>query len=192
YTETVRNAADGLLGLINDILDFSKIESGKLELEEIPFDLRYIVESVGELMARGAHEKGLELTCFVHPESTVKLMGDPERLRQVLVNLASNAIKFTEKGNIDIRVEAVWEGEDRTFLRFEVVDTGIGIPEDRLNSIFESFTQADGSTTRRRREQGREGEHLLGHHPVQETEGNPGPSDDPAKCEGGPYPDSGR
>ncbi|MBW2353409.1 MAG: response regulator [Deltaproteobacteria bacterium] len=149
YTETVRNAADGLLGLINDILDFSKIESGKLELEEIPFDLRYIVESVGELMARGAHEKGLELTCFVHPKSTVKLMGDPERLRQVLVNLASNAIKFTEKGNIDIRVEAVWEGEDRTFLRFEVVDTGIGIPEDRLNSIFESFTQADGSTTRR-------------------------------------------
>ncbi|MBW1733908.1 MAG: hypothetical protein JRJ71_05895, partial [Deltaproteobacteria bacterium] len=148
YTETVRNAADGLLGLINDILDFSKIESGKLELEEIPFDLRYIVESVGELMAQGAQTRGLELTCFVHPKTTVKLMGDPERLRQVLVNLASNAIKFTEKGNIDIRVEAVREDEDRTFLRFEVVDTGIGIPEDRLNSIFESFTQADGSTTR--------------------------------------------
>lgn len=149
YAETVRNAGDGLLGLINDILDFSKIESGKLEIEEIPFDLRYLVESVGELLAPNAQAKGLELTCFVHPESTVKLIGDPERLRQILVNLSSNAVKFTERGNIDIRVEAAQEDEDRVFLRFEVVDTGIGIPQDRLDAIFESFTQADGSTTRR-------------------------------------------
>ena len=149
YAETVRNAGDGLLSLINDILDFSKIESGKLELEEIPFDLRYIVESVGELVAPNAQAKGLELTCFVHPESKVKLIGDPERLRQVLVNLSSNAVKFTERGNIDIRVEAIREDEEEVFLRFEVLDTGIGIPQDRLEAIFESFTQADGSTTRR-------------------------------------------
>jgi len=148
YAETVRNAGDGLLGLINDILDFSKIESGKLEIEENPFDLRYMVESVGELMAPNAQARGLELTCFVHPESAVKLIGDPERLRQVLVNLSSNAVKFTERGNIDIRVEPVREDEDQVFLRFEVADTGIGIPRDRLDSIFESFTQADGSTTR--------------------------------------------
>ena len=149
YAETVRNAGDGLLSLINDILDFSKIESGKLELEEIPFDLRYIVESVGELVAPNAQTKGLELTCFVHPESKVKLIGDPERLRQILVNLSSNAVKFTERGNIDIRVETYREDEEEVFLRFEVLDTGIGIPQDRLDAIFESFTQADGSTTRR-------------------------------------------
>ena len=148
YAETVRNAGDGLLGLINDILDFSKMESGKLEIEEIPFDLRYIVESVGELMASNAQVKGLELTCFVHPESKVALIGDPERLRQVLVNLSSNAVKFTEKGNIDIRVEAIREDEKEVLLRFEVEDTGIGIPGDHLDLIFESFTQADGSTTR--------------------------------------------
>ena len=149
YADIVRNAGDGLLSLINDILDFSKIESGQLEFEEIPFDLRYIVESVGELMAPNAQAKGLELTCFVHPESKVKLIGDPERLRQVLVNLSSNAIKFTEQGNIDIRVETYREDEEAVFLRFEVMDTGIGIPQDRLEAIFESFTQADGSTTRR-------------------------------------------
>ena len=148
YAETVRNAGDGLLTLINDILDFSKMESGKLEIEEIPFDLRYMVENVGELMAPNVQAKGVELTCFVHPESTVELIGDPERLRQILVNLSSNAVKFTERGNIDIRVEAVREDEDEVFLRFEVVDTGIGIPQDRLETIFESFTQADGSTTR--------------------------------------------
>ena len=149
YAETVRNAGDGLLSLINDILDFSKMESGKLEIEEIPFDLRYIVESVGELMAPDAQAKDVELTCFVHPESKVELIGDPERIRQVLVNLSSNAVKFTERGNIDIQVEPVREDEDLVFLRFEVVDTGIGIPQDRLDAIFESFTQADGSTTRR-------------------------------------------
>ncbi|MBW1783807.1 MAG: response regulator, partial [Deltaproteobacteria bacterium] len=149
YAETVRNAGDGLLSLINDILDFSKIESGKLELEEIPFDLRYIVESIGELVAPHAQAKGLELTCFVHPDTRVKLVGDPERLRQILVNLSSNAIKFTERGNVDIRAEVVREDEGQVLLRFEVRDTGIGIPSDRLDSIFDSFTQADGSTTRR-------------------------------------------
>ena len=149
YAETVRNAGDGLLSLINDILDFSKIESGKLELEEIAFDLRNIVESVGELMAPNAQAKRLELTCFVHPDTHVKLIGDPERLRQMLVNLSSNAIKFAETGNVDIRAEAVRENNDQVIIRFEVVDTGIGILSDRLDRIFDSFTQADGSTTRR-------------------------------------------
>ncbi|MDQ1336873.1 MAG: hypothetical protein QG552_3823 [Thermodesulfobacteriota bacterium] len=148
YAETVRNAGEGLLGLINDILDFSKIESGKLEIEEIPFDLRYIVESVGALVAPSAHAKGLELTCFVQPESSVRLRGDPERLRQVLVNLVSNAVKFTEKGNIDIRVEGKPAEEGKVKVCFEVADTGVGIPQHRLSAIFESFTQADGTTTR--------------------------------------------
>jgi PAS domain S-box-containing protein len=149
YAETVRNAGDGLLGLINDILDFSKIESGKLELEEIPFDLRYIVESVGALVAPNAHAKGLELTCFVRPETTVKLIGDPERLRQVLVNLAGNAVKFTEKGNIDIRAKGIRVESENAVICLEVEDTGVGVPADRLDAIFESFTQADGTTTRR-------------------------------------------
>ncbi len=150
YAETVRNAGEGLMGLINDILDFSKIESGKLEIEEIPFDLRYIVESVGALVAPGAHAKGLELTCFVKPESSVRLRGDPERLRQVLVNLVSNAVKFTEKGNIDIRVEGKPAEEGKVNkVCFEVADMGVGIPQHRLSAIFENFTQADGSTTRR-------------------------------------------
>jgi len=149
YAETVCNAGNGLLSLINDILDFSKIEAGKMELESIPFDLRYIVESVGEIVAPNAQAKGLELTCFVHPDTRTKLIGDPERLRQILVNLCSNAVKFTEKGNVDIRVEAVRRTQDRVFVRFEIEDTGVGIPKDRLDAIFESFTQVDGSTTRR-------------------------------------------
>ena len=104
YAETVKNAANGLLTLINDILDFSKIESGKLEFEEIGFDLRYVVEGVGEMMAPNAQIKRIEFTCFVDPYCEVGLLGDPERLRQVLVNLSGNAIKFTEKGNVDIHV----------------------------------------------------------------------------------------
>ena len=149
FAETVRNAGNGLLTLINDILDFSKIESGKLEFEEIGFDLRYVVEGVGELMARNAQAKGIEFTCFVDPASEVRLLGDPERLRQVLVNLAGNAIKFTEEGNVDIQARTVQEEDDRVSFRFTISDTGIGIPEDRMTSIFGVFTQIDGSTTRR-------------------------------------------
>ncbi len=149
FAETVRNAGDGLLTLINDILDFSKIESGKMEFEEIGFDLRYAVESVGEIMARNAQEKGIEFTCFVDPASEVRLLGDPERLRQVLVNLAGNAIKFTNKGNVDIYARTLREEGDRAFIHFTITDTGIGIPQDRMTAIFGSFTQVDGSTTRR-------------------------------------------
>ena len=149
YAEIVRNAGNGLLTLINDILDFSKIESGKLEFEEIGFDLRYVVEGVGEMMAPNAQAKGVEFTCFVDPFSEVRLLGDPERLRQVLVNLSGNAIKFTEKGNVDVHAKMIREEDNLAVIRFAVSDTGIGIPMDRLEAVFGSFTQVDGSTTRR-------------------------------------------
>jgi len=149
YVETIRNAGDSLLVLINDILDFSKIESGKMDIEEIPFDLRYVLESVGDLLAPKAQLKGLEFTVFVDPAAPVNLIGDPERLRQVLVNLAGNAIKFTEKGNVDVRAEAAREETGITVVRFSVSDTGIGIALDRQKAIFDTFTQADGSPRRR-------------------------------------------
>ncbi len=149
YAETVKSAANGLLTLINDILDFSKIESGKLEFEEIGFDLRYVVEGVGEIMAPNAQAKRVEFTCFVDPYCEVRLLGDPERLRQVLVNLSGNAIKFTDKGNVDIHAAMLREEENMALIRFSISDTGIGIPKDRQAAIFSSFTQVDGSTTRR-------------------------------------------
>jgi len=149
YAETVKNAANGLLTLINDILDFSKIESGKLEFEEIGFDLRYVVEGVGEMMAANAQAKRIEFTCFVDPYCEVRLLGDPERLRQVLVNLSGNAIKFTETGNVDIQAAMVREEETLVLIRFTISDTGIGIPQDRQAAVFSSFTQVDGSATRR-------------------------------------------
>ncbi len=149
YAEVVKNAAGGLLTLINDILDFSKIESGKLEFEEIGFDLRYVVEGVGEMMAPNAQAKGLEFTCFVDPDCEFRLLGDPERLRQILVNLSGNAVKFTEKGNVDLHAAMVREESDVVTVRFAVSDTGIGIPADRQEAVFSSFTQVDGSTTRR-------------------------------------------
>ncbi len=149
YAETVKSAANGLLILINDILDFSKIESGKLEFEEIGFDLRYVVEGVGEMMAPNAQAKGIEFTCFVDPYCEVRLRGDPERLRQVLVNLSGNAVKFTEKGNVDIHASMMRDEDNRVLIRFAISDTGVGIPQDRQEAIFSSFTQVDGGTTRR-------------------------------------------
>ncbi|MBI4882215.1 MAG: response regulator [Planctomycetes bacterium] len=147
--ETVRTAGDSLLSLINDILDFSKIESGKLDIEEIEFDLRWVVESVAELLAPRAQEKGLELTCCIEPATEERLIGDPERVRQILVNLAGNAVKFTERGNVDLAVRRASRSGNGVVLRFSVADSGIGIPADRQQAIFEKFTQADGSTTRR-------------------------------------------
>ena len=139
YAETIKDSANGLLTLINDILDFSKIESGKLEFEKIGFDLRYVVEGVGEMMAANAQAKGLEFTCFVDPHCEVRLLGDPERLRQVLVNLCGNAIKFTEKGNVDIHAAMVREEDDLVLIRFSISDTGVGIPKDRQEAVFSSF-----------------------------------------------------
>ncbi|MBW1873699.1 MAG: response regulator [Deltaproteobacteria bacterium] len=149
YTEIVQSSADALLSLINDILDFSKIEAGKLDLEVVDFDLRTTVEDAIDTIAQKAHEKKLEITCMVAVHAPLKVRGDPGRLRQVLVNLASNAIKFTKKGAVNVRVTLESETESNALLRFSVQDTGIGIAEDRMKRLFKSFSQADASTTRK-------------------------------------------
>jgi len=149
YAETVRNSADSLLSIINDILDYSKIEAGKLDLEIIDFDLRLAMDEVTDLVAIKSYEKGLEYVAIVHPEVPSLLCGDPGRLRQTLINLVGNAIKFTEEGEVAVRISLENENSTHAAIRFSVTDTGIGIPKDRLDGIFESFTQADGSTTRK-------------------------------------------
>ncbi len=146
---TINTEANSLLGLISNVLDFSKIEVGKLELEEIPFDLRILIEEVTNSMALRAEQKGLEFISFLSPDVPSLLIGDPGRLRQILNNLASNAIKFSHEGEIYIKGEMAEDLGDRAKIRFLVKDTGIGIPKDKQAVIFESFTQADGSTTRK-------------------------------------------
>ncbi|HMN60512.1 MAG TPA: ATP-binding protein, partial [Anaerolinea sp.] len=148
YLETARQSADALLSLINDILDFSKIESGHLTLETIDFDLRTTVEGVASIMGQRAEAKNLELACMIYHNVPSRLRGDPGRLRQVLVNLAGNAIKFTAAGEVVMRVMVEEETETRTRLLFTVSDTGIGIPKDRQDAIFDRFIQVDSSTTR--------------------------------------------
>jgi two-component system sensor histidine kinase/response regulator len=149
YLQTSLQSAEALLTLLNDILDFSKIEAGKLELENINFDLRNTVEDVAYTLARRAQDKGLEMACLVHPDLSSDLRGDPGRLRQILVNLVGNAIKFTHQGEIVIRAEPIQETNTYAIVHFSVQDTGIGIPRERLGAVFDRFTQADGSTTRR-------------------------------------------
>jgi PAS domain S-box-containing protein len=149
YAETIRSSADSLLTVINDILDFSKIEAGKLELESIELDVRATVEDAGSAMAFQAASKGLELIVNVEPQLSGRVLGDPQRLRQCLVNLVSNAIKFTKDGEIVIEVRsehAANGGGSLTY--FEVRDTGIGIPANTLDTLFQPFVQADSSTTR--------------------------------------------
>ena len=145
YAEAVKTSGDALLQLINDILDFSKIEAGRLELEDIPFDIGAVCNGVLDLLAQFAAEKSLELTGFVDLDLPTRIMGDPSRLRQVLLNLTNNAIKFTSDGDVRLRVDPV--GQD--CVRFEVTDTGIGIPADRVDRLFRAFSQVDSSTTRR-------------------------------------------
>jgi two-component system sensor histidine kinase/response regulator len=145
----VQLSAESLLSIINDILDFSKIEAGKLDLESIPFDLR---ESLGETIKSlgfRAHQKGLELLYDVQPEVPEAVVGDPGRIRQILINLVGNAIKFTEKGEIFVLAEEQAQGPGSTTLHFAVIDTGVGIPEDKQQKIFEAFSQADGSMARK-------------------------------------------
>jgi PAS domain S-box-containing protein len=148
FTETIQKSADSLMAVINDILDFSKIEAGKLELEIIDFDLRLTLEEVSELMSLKAYEKCLEFVSIVHHEIPSLLRGDPGRLRQILINLLGNAIKFTDSG--EVTLEAILEEEDshRAVIRFSVRDTGIGISEEGMDSLFKSFSQVDGSTSR--------------------------------------------
>jgi len=149
YTETIRDSAGALLGVINDILDFSKIEAGRLDLECIEMDLRDTVEDVARLLAMQAHAKSLELTAHVDPSVPDLVTGDPARLRQILVNLGSNAVKFTEKGEVAIEVRAISSDEKGSVIRCDVRDTGVGIPKDRQDALFRPFSQVDASTTRR-------------------------------------------
>ncbi|MBK7949759.1 MAG: response regulator [Deltaproteobacteria bacterium] len=148
FTETAQNSAGTLLGVINDILDFSKIEAGKLEIEDIPFDLRRAVEETCALLAGQAHAKGLELTCFIPVDVPLELRGDPTRLRQILLNLIGNAIKFTTDGHVSVRVSTREEGDGVLRLRCEVEDTGIGVSAPVQARLFQPFTQADASTSR--------------------------------------------
>jgi len=149
YVGSIESCASTLLTIINDILDFSKIEAGKLNLESIPFDLRVAVEEVADLMATRADEKGIELAVLYHPSAARYVLGDPGRIRQIVTNLVGNAIKFTSEGYVRVVIDggAVFEGKQRISIAVE--DTGIGIPADRMEAVFQKFSQAESSTTRR-------------------------------------------
>ncbi len=149
YAQTLSRSADSLLSLINDILDFSKIEAGKLEIDNQEFDLATTLEDVVDLLAPRANEKKIELVYEIAPEVPCYLEGDPGRLRQVLVNLANNAVKFTETGEVVLQVQKLRDDGLFTELLFSVRDTGIGIPADRVDAVFDSFSQVDATTTRK-------------------------------------------
>jgi two-component system sensor histidine kinase/response regulator len=149
YMETVRTSGEALLSLINDLLDFSKIEAGKLELDPGPFDLGTLVSETMRSFALRAHEKHLELAWHVPSDVPTALVGDSQRVRQILVNLVGNAVKFTSQGEVVLRVRALQSAKDRVRLAFDVADTGIGVAKDKQQHIFAAFTQADGSMTRR-------------------------------------------
>jgi len=149
YVQIFRRAGDNLLNLVNDILDLSKVEASQLELERTGFSLNDLLDKVREMVAIRADEKGLTVVCEIAPEVPRDLVGDPTRLRQVLLNLLGNAIKFTESGEVTLRVTPHPDGSIPGALRFDVSDTGIGIPQEKLSAVFERFTQADSSTTRR-------------------------------------------
>ncbi len=142
-------SAESLLTIINDILDISKIEAGRLAITSMPFDFWSTVEDTVASLAIRAREKGLALTLQIAPETPRELIGDAVRIRQILVNLVGNALKFTERGHVDVTVVCAQRTDWEVALRVCVEDTGIGIPEDKLEHIFEQFTQADASTTRR-------------------------------------------
>ncbi len=148
YAGLVKSSAEVLTTLISDILDFSKIEAGKLELESIEFDLHAVAEDVVEMMAPKATAKGLEMACYIHPDVPAAVRGDPNRLRQVLMNLISNAVKFTEAGHVLLKV-TYDRSTDGSHACFQISDTGIGIPPERMDRLFKSFSQVDTSTTRR-------------------------------------------
>src|SRR5450432_3127325 len=149
YLDSVKNSAESLLTVIDDILDFSKIEAGKLDLDPIAFNLRKSLEDDLGILALRAHAKGLELALVLQPGVPEEVIGDPVRIRQIVINLMGNAIKFTDRGEVVLTVELRSENGEQLCLHFEVRDTGIGIPGEKLKIIFEAFSQADGSTTRK-------------------------------------------
>jgi signal transduction histidine kinase len=149
FAETIKTSADALLSIINDILDFSKIEAGKMIFEHVDFDLRDLVTNSVVLLAEQAQSKQIALTCSMAEQIDTKLVGDPARLRQVLLNLLSNAIKFTYKGEVALEITQVKETDKEIGLHFSIHDTGIGLTEEVQNKLFQSFTQADSSTTRK-------------------------------------------
>ena len=149
YGDIIRRSGESLLSIINDILDISKMEAGKMELEVIDFELRTAVEDVLELLAEKAYEKGLELACLAHADVPTWVSGDPGRLRQILTNLVGNALKFTETGEVVVRLSLVEDSDQDAQLCFSVTDTGIGIPLEAQDLLFQSFSQADSSTTRK-------------------------------------------
>lgn len=149
YTETVQRSGETLLALLNDILDFSKIEAGKLEIERVPLSVQEVVEDAVQLLRPAAHDKRLEIAAFVSHDMPAVVLGDPNRLHQILINLLGNAIKFTASGETVVRATVQERTNDEVRVRFEVSDTGIGIPDEVRSRLFQSFSQADGSTTRR-------------------------------------------
>jgi PAS domain S-box-containing protein len=149
YAHSIRESGKTLLTIINDILDFSKIEAGRLDLEMLDMDLRGIVEDVGRVLALQAHRKGLELALNIDPALPDSVKGDPNRIRQILLNLGGNAVKFTAAGEVTLDLKVVDSDASGTLARIEVRDTGIGIPADRLDKLFQQFSQVDASTTRR-------------------------------------------
>ena len=149
FAGIIQNSSEALLDIINDILDYSKIEAGKIELENIDFDLRVTIDSLNDIIAVKAQEKGLEYVTMIHHDVPLRLKGDPGRLRQILINLVGNAVKFTENGEISINITLESDSTSETSICFSVKDTGIGIPEKAIQNLFESFSQADSSTTRK-------------------------------------------
>jgi signal transduction histidine kinase/DNA-binding response OmpR family regulator len=149
YAETVRRSGEGLLGVINDILDFSKIEAGKMTIESSPFDLRLVIEEVNEMLAPRIEDRKLALVLEYPPGVPRHFVGDAGRIRQVLTNLVGNAVKFTPGGHVLITVKCESETAERAAIRIEVEDTGVGIPPDRVHTLFEKFSQVDGSSTRK-------------------------------------------
>jgi two-component system sensor histidine kinase/response regulator len=149
YAETIRNSGEALLTIINDILDYSKIEAGKLELDLVPFDLQQLLEEVADMLAPGAEAKGLELMVHYSAAAPHHFVGDPDRIRQVVTNLVGNAVKFTPKGHVLISAECAGPQGDSAEIRVSVADTGIGIAPEKMDLLFEKFSQADTSTTRK-------------------------------------------
>ena len=149
YVSKVHNAGTSLLAIINDILDFSKIEAGKLDIETTDFQLDEVISSVTTLTAQKAHDKGLEFLAHVSPEIPENLLGDPLRLGQILTNFVNNAVKFTERGEIRLNIELLERTGEKVQLKFSVRDTGIGMTKEQSAKLFQPFTQADMSTTRK-------------------------------------------